>query len=225
MGVTFIVSIGTKLSKEPQNFLKLLEVILGQSQQKVYYENIDKSFPSLITEGKISLVLPAYIYFPQNKITWNNSMMAIQLFSIIRLLISTLKTNISLLLWLLLRNTLDLPWNFFFSNRSLLVKNKKKSYLNYCFLNCAFQDYAYITYFVIRLTHECYPKLVSNMMNKNGKVNEQEERGFLHGYKQKKMLEISRKCRPRLDQINELQPKQKFNFCQSKGPKGLLILI
>ena len=125
MGVTFIVSIGTKLSKEPQNFLKLLEVILGQSQQKVYYENIDKSFPSLITEGKISLVLPAYIYFPQNKITWNNSMMAIQLFSIIRLLISTLKTNISLLLWLLLRNTLDLPWNFFFSNRSLLVKNKK----------------------------------------------------------------------------------------------------
>lgn len=59
MGVTFIVSIGTKLSNEPQYFLQLLTAILGQSQQKVYYENIHKTLPSLITEGKISLVLMA----------------------------------------------------------------------------------------------------------------------------------------------------------------------
>lgn len=33
------------------------------------------------------------------------------------------------------------------------------------------------------------------------------------------MLEISKNCGPRLDWINELQPKQKFDFCQSKGLK------
>lgn len=124
MGITFIVSIGTKLSEEPHYFLKLLIAILGQSQQNVYYKNIDKTFPSLITEGKISLVLLACISFPQNKITWNNSMMAIWLYSIIRLLISTLKTNIFLHLWLVLINTINLPWYLFVSNRPLLVKKK-----------------------------------------------------------------------------------------------------
>lgn len=69
MGVVFIVSIGTKLPKEPQHFVRLLIAILGQNQQKVYYENIDKTFSSLIMASKISLVLLADIYFHQNKMT------------------------------------------------------------------------------------------------------------------------------------------------------------
>lgn len=68
MGVVFIVSIGTKLSKEPQHFLRLLIAILGQNQKKAYYENIDKTFSSLIMRSRISLVLLADIYFCQNKI-------------------------------------------------------------------------------------------------------------------------------------------------------------
>lgn len=68
MGVVFIVSIGTTLSKEPQHFLRLLIAILGQNQKKAYYENIDKTFSSLIMGSRISLVLLADIYFCQNKI-------------------------------------------------------------------------------------------------------------------------------------------------------------
>lgn len=53
IGVVFIVSIGTKLCKEPQHFLRLLIAATGQNQQKFYYENIDKTFSSLITGSKI----------------------------------------------------------------------------------------------------------------------------------------------------------------------------
>lgn len=67
MGVIFIVSIGTKLSKKLQCSLKLLTAILWKSQQKIYCENIDKTFPSLIAEGKISLVLLPIFTFPKIK--------------------------------------------------------------------------------------------------------------------------------------------------------------
>lgn len=67
MGVIFIVSIGIKLSKKLQCSLKLLTAILWKSQQKIYCENIDKTFPSLIAEGKISLVLLPIFTFPKIK--------------------------------------------------------------------------------------------------------------------------------------------------------------
>lgn len=52
MVVKFMTSIDTKLSTEPQYFVKLLTVILGQSQHKVYYKNIDKNFPSKFDHRK-----------------------------------------------------------------------------------------------------------------------------------------------------------------------------